>query len=145
MFILIIVNMTSPVTNTTAIDRWQTTVLNNPAGMVNNAGNYSSNVILQAWPISYYLTPKNLIVAYNVTATPFNSTTFILNVSTSSNCSISQFAVSILSVNSTFLLYQTYSQYMDISYLETIGNFTPYIPTSTSMTDYNTQYMYRNS
>jgi hypothetical protein len=114
--------------------------------MINYGTNYSSNsFIMQAWPISYLLTPKDLILAYNVTATPLNGTTFILNVSTSNSCSISQFGVSILSVNSTSLLERSYNQYMDFTYVDTVGNTNPYVPKYSTMTDYNSQYIFRNS
>lgn len=138
-------NSSSSLSNIAATNRWETTVLNNPAGMINNVSNNFSSLVLQAWPISYSLTPKNLIISYNVNASPFNSSSFVLNISTSESCSISAFGVSVLSVNSTFLLYRTYSQYIDISYLNTVGNSTPYSLVSSTLTDFNTQYIYRNS
>ncbi len=118
--------------------------INYPNNYILPNGYSSSNYALQAWILSYVFY-SNSSLSINLTSSIYSTTQFELNITVSDNFSIRELKITTVLIDRIKILEYSYSIYIDQIYNNQPGNFQMNQTNLTTITDFATQYFYRNT
>jgi hypothetical protein len=116
--------------------------MTNPQGFTPDTAG-ASEVLLQVWIVGYTFTPNGFI-NINTSCVAISTTQYNLTVTVQQNMALESLAVTAIMVNKTTLLEYSYTQYLDTFYSPMTGN-QDITATSDTITDFATQYFFRNT